>query len=75
MSNKPSEKKHALLDTIASEFLLKNDAHVARFIGVQPAAICKYRAGMAVSDSTKVKIMRATNWPIARVDKLDPPKA
>lgn len=72
MSNKPSDRKHVLLDAIAEEFNLKNDAHVARFIGVQPAAICKYRAGMAVSDSTKIRILRATSWTIARIDKLAP---
>lgn len=72
MSNKPSIRKHALLDTLLEEFNLKNDAHVARFIGVQPAAVCKYRAGMPVSDSTKVRILRATSWTIARIDKLAP---
>jgi len=72
MSNKPSPRKHTLLDTLAEEFNLKNDAQVARFIGVQPAAVCKYRANMPVSDSTKIRIMRVTGWTIARIDKLDP---
>lgn len=74
MSNKRSPIKHALLDTLIEDYKLNNDAGVARFIGVLPAAICKYRAGMPVSDSTRIKILRVTNWPISKLDKLEPPR-
>lgn len=74
MSNKRSIHNHVLLDTLIEEYALVNDAGAARFIGVLPAAVCKYRAGMPVSDSTRVKILRKTNWPIAKLDKLEPPR-
>jgi hypothetical protein len=75
MSNKRSPIKHVLLDTLIEDYALSNDAGAARFIGVLPAAVCKYRAGMPLSDTTRVKILRKTNWPIAKLDKLAPPRA
>ena len=71
MSNKPSVRKHALLDIMLTEFSLKTDSALADFIGVLPAQICKYRAGTPISDSTRVKILRKTSWPIHRLDAAE----
>lgn len=71
MSNKPSERKHALLDALIKEFNEPNDAHLARAIGVLPAQICKYRAGTPISDTTRVKILRKTSWTIHKLDAIE----
>lgn len=75
MSNTPSNRKNALLDTIRDEYKLTNDAQVSRFLDVQAPVISRIRAGaVPVSDFIRVRIMRITNWPISKLDELAPPK-
>lgn len=73
MSNTPSTRKNALLDTLKKEYQLVNDAQVARFLDMQAPVISRIRAGAPVSDFIRVRVMRSTAWPIAKVDKLAPP--
>lgn len=71
MSNKPSTRKHDLLDALTKEFSEQNDAGLARAIGVRASQICKYRAGTPISDSTRVKILRKTSWTIHKLDAVE----
>jgi len=73
MSNKRSERKHALLDTIREEYHLKSDADIARFFNILPSTVCRYRAGLPISADARLAIMRKTGWPLAKLDKLEPP--
>jgi len=73
MSNTPSTRKNALLDTLKSEYQLVNDAQVARFLDMQAPVISRMRAGAPVSDFIRVRVMRSTNWPITKLDELAPP--
>lgn len=71
MSNKRSPIKHALLDALIDEHKLLTDAGLARALGIMPAAICKYRGGLPITDGTRIKIQRKFKWPLSKIDKLE----
>jgi len=74
MSNKPSTKKHALLDFIIEQQLLKNDVQLARFLDVAPPVISHIRSGRLKFGSKYIlRLHSLTNWPIAKIEKMIPP--
>lgn len=65
------KKNHALLDQLMDEFLLKNDAAIARFLDVRPPVISKMRNGFQpVTAESILLIYDKTGWPIEKIRKL-----
>lgn len=57
-----------LLDAIIKEFELKNDAHLAKKLGVMPSRISKMRHGaLSVTDSFILVVYDKTGWSIERI--------
>lgn len=57
-----------LLDVIIKEFALKNDAQLAKKLGVKPSRISKMRHGsLGVTDSFILVVYDNTGWPIERI--------
>lgn len=74
MAHRIEGREHALLDEVARSLRLKNDGALAKALGVSPQLISKVRAGYTerVSADLKIKIMRATGWPLSAIDELYP---
>jgi hypothetical protein len=66
---------HLLLDTlIVEEDSLRNDADVAKALGIAAPQVSKTRHGkIEVSDTMRVAIMRRFKWSLRRLDELAPP--
>lgn len=59
-----------LLDTIISEFGLKNDADIARNLKKSRAEISKIRNGATLGDSLILAIHETFDFPVARIRQL-----
>lgn len=67
---------HPLLDALITHEKLRNDADIARVLGIAPPQVSKTRHGkIEVSDTMRVAIMRRFKWPLKRIDELAPPAA
>lgn len=65
---------HPLLDALIDGEKLRNDADIARVLGIAAPQISKTRHGkMEVSDTMRVAIMRRFKWSLKRIDDLAPP--
>lgn len=65
------KKNHALLDQLMDEFNLKNDAALARFLGLQPPVISKLRNGFQPITAERIlQIYDKTGWPIEKIRGL-----
>lgn len=65
---------HPLLDALIQEENLRNDADVARVLGIAAPQVSKTRHGkIDVSDTMRVAIIRKFKWPLKRIDQLAPP--
>jgi plasmid maintenance system antidote protein VapI len=68
---KKMKRVHPLLDAIIAKFDLGNDAHLADFLKVYPAAVSKLRNGKnAISGDTILNIYDKTGWSIERIRAL-----
>jgi plasmid maintenance system antidote protein VapI len=57
-----------LLDVIIKEFALKNDAQLAKKLGVKPSRISKMRHGtLPVNDMFILRVYDNTGWSIERI--------
>ena len=60
--------KHKLFDTLIDEFQLKNDAGLARFLGMTPAPIYDTRQyDEALSAGMILRIYDKTGWSIEKI--------
>lgn len=60
--------KHKLFDALIDEFQLKNDAGVARFLGMTPAPIYDVRQyDEALSAGMILRIYDKTGWSIEKI--------
>lgn len=60
-----------LLDAIKREFQLKNDAAVAKFVGVPRQLISTIRTSKASPpDSLILKMHKTTKWPVSAIEAL-----
>ena len=60
--------KHKLFDTLIDEFQLKNDAGLARFLGMTPAPIYDTRQyDEALSAGMILRIYDKTGWRIEKI--------
>lgn len=67
---------HPLLDLLLSHENLRNDADIARELGIAAPQVSKTRHGkIEVSDTMRVAIMRRFKWSLRRIDDLAPPAA
>lgn len=68
---------HPLLDTlIAEEPGIRNDADLAKKLGIASPQISKTRHGkLEVTDTMRVAIQRKFRWSLRRIDELAPPAA
>ena len=65
---------HPLLDALITQEKLRNDADIARVLGIAPPQVSKTRHGkIEVSDTMRVAIMRRFKWSLRRIDELAPP--
>lgn len=71
---KKPKTKHKLFDTIIAEFQLKNDAELARFLGMTPAPIYEWRgygetnySGDMLSAGMILRIYDKTGWSIEKI--------
>ena len=65
---KKPRTKHKLFDTIIAEFQLKNDAGLARFLGMTPAPIYDTRQyDEALSAGMILRIYDKTGWSIEKI--------
>lgn len=66
---------HPLLDTLIAENKdIRNDADLRRALGIEPATLSKIRHGKAaISDTTRILIMRRFRWTLRRLDDIAPP--
>ena len=65
------QKSHKVLDTVIREYKLKNDAHLSRFLGVSPSAVCKIRSGKLVFGPEYVlRLHDCTGWDIKLIKGL-----
>lgn len=68
--------KHPLLDALIDGEKLRNDADIARVLGIAAPQVSKTRHGkIEVSDIMRVAIMRRFKWSLKRIDDLAPPAA
>lgn len=66
---------HDLLDAIIDARELKNDAALARLLGVKPSVISKVRnQKVLVSEEFRIRVMRCVGWSLQKVDGYAPPK-
>ena len=71
-----STAKHSLLDALIDGETVRNDADLARVLGIAAPQISKTRHGhVEVSDTMRVAIMRRFKWSLKRIDELAPPLA
>lgn len=57
-----------ILDVLIKEFELKNDARLAKMLGVAPSRISKMRSGaMGVTDSFILLVYDKAGWSIERI--------
>lgn len=61
---------HALLDTLAHEFRIKNDSAIARAIKKSRAEISQIRHGRELSHSIILAIHETFDMPVARIRQL-----
>lgn len=60
--------KHELFDTLIEEFQLKNDAGLARFLGMTPAPIYGWRHwDSGLSAGMILRIYDKTGWSIEKI--------
>lgn len=67
---------HALLDFLIEEKGMKNDAAIARILGINPSVLSKIRKGdrkYPVSPEIRLGVMRNFGLSLKRVDELAPP--
>ena len=65
------EKPHALLDKLQDKHHLKNDAALARELGIQPPIISKIRSHvLAVSCESILKIHERYDMPVTEIRRL-----
>ena len=72
-----SRNKHELFDTLIDEFQLKNDAGLARFLGMTPAPIYGWRHDGCDSELSAGMILRIydkTGWSIEKIRSYSPSK-
>lgn len=73
---KGNVKPNALFDYFVNEKGMANDAATARKANILPSSISKVRNGNhAVSDETRIALMRAFGLSLAKLDELAPPVA
>lgn len=66
---------HALLDSlIDKKGAIRNDAELARELGIGAPILSKVRNGRPVGASLRLRIMRRFKVTLAVVDKLAPPE-
>lgn len=62
---------HKVLDTIISEFNLKNDAALAKFLEISPPAVSKIRSGYnKLGGDGILNVYDKTGWSIETIRKL-----
>jgi len=67
-------KEHPLLDALIDGVTVRNDADIARVLGIAAPQVSKTRHGkIEVSDIMRVAIMRNFKWSLKRIDDLAPP--
>jgi len=65
---------HPLLDALIAEEGMRNDADIAKKLGIASPQISKTRHGkIEVSDTMRVQIQRKFRWSLRRIDELAPP--
>lgn len=62
---------HALLDALIAEYKLKNDAALARALGVLPPEISRIRnRKRPVQAEFILRVHEATDWPIKQIKEM-----
>lgn len=68
---KTKDTSGELLNKMAKEFRLKNDAAVAKFLDLAPPVVSKIRNGkLEVGATVVIRVMRATKWDLDEIENF-----
>ena len=64
-------KENVLLDTIIDKYMLKNDAALARLLGISPVVLSKIRNGhKRIGPTIILAVHETTDMPVSKIKEL-----